>query len=85
MAEKTLEERVEAIEKALTENKLAISITPILVTNTLSLDLSEAFQKAGISYKVGLSPVAEELEETPVESPPKKRVKKRKKAEPKTE
>lgn len=85
MAEKTLEQRVKAIEEVLAENKLTISITPILVTNTLSLDLSEAFQKAGISYQVGLVPVVEEEEEAPVESPPKKRVNTKKKVEPKTE
>lgn len=73
MAEKTLEERVKAMQEMLTENKLTISVTPILVTNTLSLDLSEAFQKAGISYQVGLVPVVEEPVEAPTKSPPKKK------------
>lgn len=78
MVEKTVEERIKVIQEMLTENKLTISVTPILVTNTLSLDLSEAFQKAGISYQVGLVPVVEEEEEVPVESPQKKRVSKKK-------
>jgi hypothetical protein len=64
MTKKTLdltpEEKILVVQQALEETGCSISVTPMLQTSELTINLSETFNKSGIIYKISIVPPSQE-------------------------
>ncbi len=73
MKPKTEDERIAAVQKALSDNNCTVLISPVLNTPSIMLDLSDAFDKANISYRVTIHANEEPKgEETQITKPKNK-------------